>query len=124
MVCISNAGYRARIIGLKENGEIIEVQTEISSKYQLDSYEQLNGAVKICAGEVFTAGLMPDGTLRVVCGGDYEEAILDAPDEVEFIDLPALDNTKDVLDINSTGDVLIVLKKDGTVLTGGVEYLD
>lgn len=124
MAEISGSLDRIRVVGLNNNGEILEAQFEDIRKYQLDSCISLNGAVKICAGDIFTAGLMPDGTLRVVCGDDYESIIAGNSGEIEYYDLLTLDNTKDVLDINSSGDMLIVLKKNGTVLMGGIAYLD
>jgi hypothetical protein len=115
---------RFRVVGLSKSGEIVEAQFEELREYDLDSYEELTGAVKICAGEVFTAGLMPDGTLRITCGGEYEGFVQNQPDYIRIIDLPRLDDTKNVLDINHCGDILVVLQKDGTILTGGVEHLD
>ena len=120
MASISAIGLRSRIIGLKTNGEIVEAQSDQLYQYNLDSSKDLFGAEKICAGDLFTAGLMPDGTLRVVCGKDYDLQIKSRQEGVEYIDVKALDNVKDVQDINSYEDILIVLLKDGTVLAAGV----
>ncbi|OQB24454.1 MAG: hypothetical protein BWY11_01074 [Firmicutes bacterium ADurb.Bin182] len=123
MVSISNNFFgRARIVAVKNNGEIVEERYEESEiiKYDLESYEDLKGAVKICAGDYFTAGLMPDGTLKVRCGLDYDKRLMSEV-EGEFLDLRNLDNTKDVADINSFEDILVVLKNDGTILVGGFE---
>ena len=120
MISISAIGDRARIIGLKSNGEIVEVRSRQLLEYNLDPYEELNGAVKICAGNSFTAGLMTDGTLRVICGNDYRERIEHRQEGVTYLDIQKLDGTENVLDVNSYDDSIVVLKKDGTVLLGGV----
>lgn len=121
MASISSYFFRARIVGLKNNGELVEARYSINeeSNYQLDPYNELKGAEKICAGDMFTAGLMPNGTLRVICGRDYDYQAKVQQEGIDYIDIKALDNTEDVIDINSFEDHLVVLKRDGTILYAG-----
>jgi len=122
-VSISTSGIRTRIIGQKYNGEFEEVRSDSFYKFQLDSYDNIKNAGKFCAGDLFTAGLMPDGTLKVNCGYDYQQMIYNKSSK-EYSDLNALNGLKEVIDINSDGDVLAVLMSDGRVLAGGIEQTD
>ncbi len=71
--------------------------------------DELEGAVKICNGQWFTAGLMPDGTVRTVqtCQKQWN------------VDYRSLDGEEDAVDIYCTEWMLYILKGDGTVLAGG-----
>ena len=75
----------------------------------LERLDELEGAVEVFVSQSYVAGLLPDGTLRIV---NLIETIHDESIE-------KLDGTTDVVDINSRRNELFVLKEDGTVLFGG-----
>jgi hypothetical protein len=95
-------------------------------------YEDMKGAVKVCIGQTFIAGLMPDNTVRVRITEIYNYPLIEglpmgniSREEYEEIqklltdDFKLINNAKDIVDINSYEDCLIALKKDGTLLVAG-----
>ena len=102
------------IVGLTDCGRVLvaldNVDQNLVNANVLAMYSDMEGAVKVCAGQSFVAGLMPDGMLRVriVCPQNrWEQEVKD------------LDGEENVQDISSYEDGLFVLKKDGTILSGG-----
>jgi hypothetical protein len=112
-------------------------------------FKEMTGAVKICAGYSFVAGLWPDGSVKVAStiplnpyhidleNMAFEERLLKRlPDFEDFTwaqwqevhqytmenmpeDLKAINQAKQAVDINSYEDSLVVLLKDGTILAAG-----
>ncbi len=119
LVSVATGVGRARVVALRNDGSVIEVRSDSINKYELDTYEDIKGAVKICAGDLFTAGLMPNGVLKVKCGSDYDKQMAMQKEVGDYSDLKALDNCEDIEDINSYENILVALKKDGEVLVGG-----
>lgn len=102
------------IVGLTNSGEVLVAQDKLDQmhtyKGHLERYNDMEGAVKVCSGQSYVAGLMPDGTLRIRminAGEDWEQEVKD------------LDGETDVVDVNSYEDYLAVLKKDGTIIAAG-----
>lgn len=119
------------IVGLTCTGDVLVAHPSIL-EFILGDYNEpfddLKGAIKICLGDTFVAGLMPDGTLKVRLTHYYglrptkklskqERKKLHEENQKQLPSIfKALNNSKDVIDINSIEDCLMVLKKDGTVL--------
>jgi hypothetical protein len=101
------------IVGVKQNGHVVVALSRMIEDFVTDKamekLDELEGAVEVFASQSYVAGLLPDGTLRIV---NLVETIHDESIE-------RLDGTTDVIDINSRRNELFVLKKDGTVLFGG-----
>jgi alpha-tubulin suppressor-like RCC1 family protein len=146
------------IVGITKSGEPLFAMGDISQigqeGYTLP-YKEMVGAVKICVGSSFVAGLWPDGTVKVrstiprnpylapFLEKDAEDMTFEEvmemmlqPDYDDFTrsqwkevhqytidnmpeDLKAIDQARQVVDINSYEDSLVALTKDGTVLVAG-----
>jgi hypothetical protein len=101
------------LAGLTYGGQV-KITYDVFTKSQINSeshiVDSLEGSVKICVGDSFISGLMPDGTLRISEIDSFftiDESIL------------ALDGEEDVIDINSHADTLVVMKRDGTIIVVG-----
>lgn len=115
-----------RVVGITSNGEILFADRH---GYSLP-YQEIKGAVKVCTGETYVAALMPDGTVKIRYAvipwwpSIDNNSVEITPEihkkiQMELADpLKVLDNEKDVVDISINVELLTILKKDGTVLTG------
>jgi len=114
-------------VGLNESGKIFYIKNNIlSAEYYTEAFDELEGAKKICVGDTFISGLMPDGTIKVryyIKGEEwwssydknsnqlYEKIQERLPDGFK-----AINKATDIIDIKSYMDCLLVLKKDGTIV--------
>lgn len=120
-----------QIIGVTYDEDILATSIELLSLFSYpEPYNNLAGAKKICAGDFYVAGLMPDGTVKVrtILLFDMSIECYDTLSREEKIQVheknqknldsnyEAINNIKDVVDIYSFEEYLVILQKDGTVL--------
>lgn len=120
-----------QIIGVTYDDDILVAFNELSSIFcYREPYNDFVGAKKICAGDYYVAGLMPDGKVKVRTIMLFKMPIeyFDTLTDEEKIKMheknqenlnksyETINNVKDVIDIYSFEEYLIILQRDGTVL--------
>ncbi len=122
-----------KMIGLTNSGDVLYAlnKTLFWCDYPYP-YEDMKGAVKVCIGQTYIAGLMPDNTVRVRITEIYDYPLIEGLpagnvsrekyEEIQKLlteDFKSINNATDVIDINSFEDCLVALKKDGSILVAG-----
>jgi hypothetical protein len=113
---IAASAAQMSVAALTKSGEVLWAGVDTTGIKPSDGWkvtdtivlDELEGAVKICNGQWFTAGLMPDGTVRTVqtCAKQW------------YVKYRSLGGEEDAVDIYCTESMLYILKEDGTVLAG------
>lgn len=101
------------VAGIKYNGEIkvaaCDLIVDSITDEALGRLNELKGAIEVHISQSFIVGLLPDNSVRVV----------NLINSVEDESIKALDGTTDVIDINSQGGEIFILREDYSVLVGG-----